>query len=63
LLAGELDPGAAARLVRRNLVGQTAYAVALGLAFVSAPASLALCGLVALYYVHPGPMRPFERRA
>ena len=63
LLVGELDPGAAARLVRRNLVGQTAYAVALGLAFVSAPASLALCGLVALYYVHPGPMRPFERRA
>jgi hypothetical protein len=62
LLAEELDPDAVGRLVWRNLVGQTAYATALGLAFVSAPASLIVCGLVALYYVHPGPMLPFERR-
>jgi len=61
LLTEALDPGAVGSLVRRNLVGQTAYLIALGLAFVSAPASLAICGLVALYYVHPGPMLAFER--
>jgi len=31
--------------------------VAIGLAWISAPASLILCGLVAVYYIHPGPMR------
>jgi uncharacterized membrane protein len=47
--------GAQLRLLsRRNMVGEIGYAVAVGLAFVSAPASLALCGLIALYYVHPG---------
>jgi uncharacterized membrane protein len=63
LLHRDLDPIATRRLVRRNAVGQFAYAVALGIAFLSAPASLILCGLVALYYVHPGPMLPWERRA
>jgi uncharacterized membrane protein len=41
-------------IVRRNAVGPVAYVVAFGLAFVSAPASLAVCGAVALFYTHPG---------
>jgi uncharacterized membrane protein len=41
-------------LTRRNMLGEVGYATAVGLAFVSAAASFALCGLVALYYVHPG---------
>jgi uncharacterized membrane protein len=61
LLDRELDPGAARRPVQRNGVGNLAYAGALALAWVSPVASLALCGVVALYYVHPGPMRPWER--
>jgi uncharacterized membrane protein len=40
-------------LVRRNVVGLLPYAVAFGVAFLSAPASLALCGLVAVYYMLP----------
>jgi uncharacterized membrane protein len=44
-------------LLVRNLAGQVAYVIALGLAFVSAAAALALCGLVALYYVLPGRAR------
>jgi TMEM175 potassium channel family protein len=38
----------------RNAVGQGGYAVALAVAFVNAPVSLAICGLVAVYYVFPG---------
>jgi uncharacterized membrane protein len=41
-------------LIRRNVAGLFVYAVAIGLAFASAPASLALCGLVAVYYLLPG---------
>jgi len=41
-------------LIRRNVAGLLVYAVAIGVAFTSASASLALCGLVALYYLHPG---------
>jgi uncharacterized membrane protein len=55
------DPEMVRRLVRRNGIGQLGYLAALGLAWVSAPASLILCGLVALYYVHPGPMSPWQR--
>jgi uncharacterized membrane protein len=52
-------------LVRRNIIGLLPYAVAFGLAFLSAAASLALCALVAVYYVlperlpeHPGAQPP-----
>jgi len=38
-------------LLRRNVAGLFAYAAAIALAFASAPASLALCGLVAVYYL------------
>jgi uncharacterized membrane protein len=61
LLEGDLDASATRRLVWRNVLGQSAYGVAFGIAWVSAPASLALCGLIALYYTHPGPMLPWER--
>jgi uncharacterized membrane protein len=61
LLDGELDQASTRRLVRRNLVGQCSYAVAFAVAWVSAPACLVICGLVALYYVHPGPMLPWEQ--
>jgi uncharacterized membrane protein len=62
LFSSELGAAVIGQLVRRNLVGQSAYAVALGLAFVSPVASLVICGLVALYYVHPGPMLPLSER-
>jgi len=41
-------------IVRRNLAGLVVYAGAVGIAFASAEASLVMCGLVALYYLHPG---------
>jgi uncharacterized membrane protein len=41
-------------LIRRNAVGLVVYVVAIAIAFVSATVSLALCGLTALYYLHPG---------
>jgi uncharacterized membrane protein len=54
LLEEPMSPRETRVLIRRNVVGEGAYLVAFGLAFVSAPASLALCGLVAIYYVLPG---------
>jgi len=48
-------------LVLRNAIGQSVYAVALGLAFVSAPACLALCALAALYYTLPGRLPEGDR--
>jgi uncharacterized membrane protein len=46
-------------LVRRNGAGLTVYAIAIAVAFANASVSLALCGLVALYYLHPGrPPKP-----
>ena len=39
---------------RRNATGLLVYVAALGVAFVNAPASLALCGLTAIYYALPG---------
>ena len=45
------------RLVRRNVVGEVAYLIAAAVAWVSAPAALIICGLVAVYYVAPGPLR------
>jgi len=51
------DARATRQLIVRNGLGNLAYLVAIGLAWISAPASLILCGLVAVYYIHPGPMR------
>jgi uncharacterized membrane protein len=53
----DLDVASVRRLMVRNSIGQGGYVVALALAWISAPASLIVCGLVAAYYVHPGPMR------
>jgi uncharacterized membrane protein len=63
LLEAELDRRSARQLMRRNLVGQASYGLAFAVAWVSAPACLVICGLVALYYVHPGPILPWERVA
>ncbi len=41
-------------LTRRNTLGFAGYLTAIGLAFVSATAALAMCGLVAVYYMLPG---------
>ncbi len=41
-------------LVRRNGAGLAVYAAAIGVAFANAPASLAMCGAVAIYYLLPG---------
>jgi uncharacterized membrane protein len=54
LVTVELTPPQVRALVRRNAVGQGGYVAALAMAFVSAPVSLAICGLVAIYYVFPG---------
>lgn len=48
-------------LIRRNALGQGAYALAIGLAFVSAPIALGICGLTAIYYMLPGKL-PEHRR-
>ena len=53
LFAAAIDERHAAYLVRRNGAGLLAYAAAIALAFVSAPLSLGLCGLVAIYYLLP----------
>jgi uncharacterized membrane protein len=39
-----------------NLVGQGGYVLAILLAWISAPASLAMCGAVGVYYALPGRM-------
>jgi uncharacterized membrane protein len=57
LLVGDLTDKQVRQLMIRNVAGNLGYAAAVGLAFVSAPASIALCGLVALYYVPPGRVR------
>jgi uncharacterized membrane protein len=54
LFAAWVDEQRVGYLVRRNGAGLVVYAVAIGVAFASASVSLALCGLVALYYLHPG---------
>jgi len=45
------------RLRTRNALGEAAYLVAAGVAWISAPAALIICALVAVYYIHPGPLR------
>ncbi len=60
LLTHELSERQVAALTRRNGVGQFAYALALGLAFASAIASLVVCTLTAIYYIHPGRALPAD---
>ena len=45
-------------LLRRNGAGLLVYAIAIAVAFANAYVSLALCGLVALYYLYPGRSLP-----
>jgi uncharacterized membrane protein len=45
-------------LLRRNGTGMLAYVAAIGLAFVSAGVSLAICAGVAIYYLIPGRTPP-----
>jgi uncharacterized membrane protein len=53
----DVEPRIMRRLIRRNGVGEVAYLVAVAVAWVSAESSLVVCGLVAAYYIHPGPLR------
>jgi hypothetical protein len=52
-----LDPGTEATVIRKVTIqaafGPVVYGVALGLAFLSAEASLALCILLALFFALP----------
>jgi transmembrane protein TMEM174 (potassium channel) len=52
-LLGGLAPAQVAHLDRRNAVGLACYCLALALAFVIPAASLALCFLVAAYFLFP----------
>lgn len=55
LLAENEPPDQVGRLIRRNMVGQTAYLAGILLAVTaSAAASVALCAAAAFYFVHPG---------
>jgi uncharacterized membrane protein len=54
LIDPEMPDAVVRYLTRRNLAGQGVYVGAFALAFVSAPVSLALCAVSALYYVWPG---------
>jgi len=53
LLGTSLSPAEAAALRRRFVIGAPAYLVAIGVAFVSAPACLILNALLAVYYAMP----------
>jgi uncharacterized membrane protein len=53
LLPDDLSAANVRMLLLRNVVGQAGYVAALGIAFVNAAVSLAICGLVAAYYVQP----------
>ena len=57
LLMAGLTEKQVRQLIIRNVSGLAGYALAIGVAFVSAEASLAICGVVALYYVQPGRVR------
>ena len=54
LFAGWIDERHTAYLLARNGSGLLVYAVAIAIAFVSAVASLILCGAVAIFYLTPG---------
>jgi uncharacterized membrane protein len=54
LVDDTITPAQMRALTVRNALGEVGYAIAVGLAFLSPPASLILCGLIALYYALPG---------
>jgi hypothetical protein len=49
-----LDPMLIRLASRRILIGPALLALAIAFSFVSTPGSLALCGLVPLFYIIPG---------
>jgi uncharacterized membrane protein len=53
LLPDDMSPEDVRQLLIRNMIGQFGYIAALIVAFWNAGASIAICGLVAAYYVHP----------
>ena len=56
LRADRLTPAQRRAVIVSNLVGQGGYVLAILLAWISAPASLAMCGAVGVYYALPGRM-------
>jgi len=54
LIVGSMSPAMLRRRTRRNMVGHVAYLLSALVALVSPFAALALCGAVAVYYIHPG---------
>jgi uncharacterized membrane protein len=73
-LLHRLPPPGVVRAARlRFMVGQSVYAAAFALSWVSAPLALVLCGAMALYYAfdqasvpaerEPGDQQPPDRRA
>ena len=64
--ARPIPPAARPAAWLRFSIGALVYVVAFGLAFVSAPAALALIGLVAVYYIverTPAARRPSQGMA
>jgi uncharacterized membrane protein len=61
LLTRAISEQELAALVRRNAVGLCVYIGAVGVAFLSAPVSLALCALAAAYYTLPGRLPEGDR--
>jgi uncharacterized membrane protein len=53
LLAVEIPLARRRQILLRSMVGSTPYALAVGLAFVSAYATLAICGAIAVFYALP----------
>jgi len=58
-----IDPALRRSILRRNATGLIPYALAVVAAPLSAYASLAICGAVALYYALPGEGSPSSSRA
>jgi uncharacterized membrane protein len=53
LLVVEMPLARRRQILLRSMVGSTPYALAVGLAFVSAYATLAICGAIAVFYALP----------
>ncbi|HZR38670.1 MAG TPA: TMEM175 family protein [Ktedonobacteraceae bacterium] len=62
LLGKDVDKQAVAVISRRFLFGPISYLIALGLAFINAPASLIFQFILALFYALPGQVIPDRRQ-